>query len=127
MGMEVLMTAIASNFELIGGTPAVKEAVRRFYDRLLADPELASAFDGVDLGTLKRHQVDLLSMVLGGPSNYTGRDLGEAHAGMGITAETYGKVGAHLVAVLEELSVPQHVIDSVVETLTSVSPQIVTA
>ena len=121
------MTAVVTNFELIGGTPAVKEAVNRFYDRLLADPELAGAFDGIDLVHLKRHQVDLMSMVLGGPVEYTGRDLGEAHAGMDITAETYGKVGAHLVAVLEELGVPEHVIASVTDTLTSVAPQIVTA
>jgi len=121
------MTAVVTNFELIGGTPAVKEAVNRFYDRLLADPELAGAFDGVDLGHLKRHQVDLISMVLGGPNEYTGRSLDEAHAGMNITAEVYGKVGGHLVAVLEELSVPEHVIASVSDTLTSVAPQIVTA
>jgi hemoglobin len=121
------MTAVVTNFELIGGTAAVREAVNRFYDRLLGDPELAGAFDGIDLAVLKRHQVDLLSMVLGGPNNYTGRDLGEAHAGMDISAETYGKVGAHLVAVLEELGVPQHVIDSVTDTLTSVAPQIVKA
>jgi hemoglobin len=46
---------------------------------------------------------------------------------MDISAETYGKVGAHLVAVLEELGVPEHVIASVSDTLTSVAPQIVKA
>jgi hemoglobin len=66
-------------------------------------------------------------MVLGGPNEYTGRDLSEAHAGMHITSEVYSKVGGHLVAVLEELSVPEHVIASVSDTLTSVAPQIVTA
>jgi hemoglobin len=121
------MTAVVTNFELIGGTPAVKEAVNRFYDRLLADPDILGYFNGVDLGHLKRHQVDLISMVLGGPSEYTGRDLGEAHTGMHIDAQTYGKVGAHLVAVLEELGVPEHVIASVSDTLTSVAPQIVGA
>jgi hemoglobin len=121
------VTAVGSNFDLIGGTPAVKEAVTRFYDRLLADPELAGFFSGVDMSTLKRHQVDLISTVLGGPSNYTGRDLGTAHAGLNIDAETYDKVGAHLVAVLRELGVPEHVVESVVATLTSVAPQIVTA
>ncbi|MCP2328523.1 hemoglobin [Hamadaea flava] len=120
------MTAVVTNFELIGGAPAVREAVRRFYDRLVADPELAGFFSGVDLATLKRHQVDLLSMVLGGPSNYTGRDLGEAHAHLAIDSQAYAKVGGHLVAVLAELGVPEHVIASVTETLTSVSPQIVT-
>jgi hemoglobin len=121
------MTAVVSNFELIGGAPAVKEAVNRFYDRLLADPDIAGFFDGVDLVRLKRHQVALISMVLSGPNEYTGRDLGEAHAGMHIDAETYGKVGAHLVAVLEELGVPEHIIVSVSETLTAVAPQIVEA
>ncbi|NUO58836.1 MAG: group 1 truncated hemoglobin [Hamadaea sp.] len=120
------MTAVVTHFELIGGTPAVREAVRRFYDRLVADPELAGFFSGVDLANLKRHQVDLLSMVLGGPSSYTGRDLGEAHSHLAIDSQTYAKVGGHLVAVLEELGVPEHVIASVAETLTSVSPQIVT-
>jgi hemoglobin len=120
------MTAVGTHFEQIGGAPAVREAVRRFYDRLLADPELAGFFSGVDLVNLKRHQVDLISTVLGGPSNYTGRDLGTAHAHLGIDAQTYGRVGAHLVAVLKELGAPEHVIASVTETLTSVAPQIVT-
>jgi len=121
------MTAVVTNFELIGGTAAVREAVNRFYDRLLADPDIAGYFNGVDLGHLKRHQVDLISMVLGGPNGYTGRDLGEAHAGLHIDAATFGKVGAHLVAVLAELGVPEHVIASVSDTLTSVAPQIIEA
>lgn len=121
------MTAVGTHFELIGGTPAVKEAVSRFYDRLLADPDLAGYFSGVDLPTLKRHQVEMISMVLGGPSNYTGRDLGTAHADLHIDATAFGKVGDHLVAVLRELGVPEHVVESVVATLTSVAPQIVTA
>ena len=73
----------ASDYEKIGGGPAVRAVVDRFYELILADDQLVGFFEGTDLSTLKRHQVLLISQVLGGPANYDGRDLRDAHAGLG--------------------------------------------
>jgi len=90
---------------LVGGSGAVRVAVDLLYSRLLAEPLVRHYFEDVDMPRLKRHQVLLLSELLGGPVRYTGRELAAAHAGLGITSEQYRCVLDHLRAVLEELEV----------------------
>ncbi|GAB3997144.1 group 1 truncated hemoglobin GlbN [Glycomyces albus] len=116
-----------SAYDRIGGAPAVTEAVDRFYRRLLDDDGLADFFAETDLPRLKRHQVAMISQVLDGPKAYEGRELGEAHRGMGIEPAQYKAVGAHLTAVLEELEVPRDIIDSVGQVLEAVAPDIIEA
>jgi hemoglobin len=113
-----------SMYERAGGGPAIREAVDRFYHRLLADPELASYFAG-DLTELKRHQAALLSQVLGGPSAYTGRDLAAAHARLNITPEQFQKVVFYLVGTLWELEVPMDITMAVGLTVSSLQSQVV--
>jgi hemoglobin len=92
-------------YETVGGADALRLAVDRFYVAVLADPQLAPYFEGKDVSAIKRHQVLLLTTVLGGPSPYEGRDLGEAHAGLGVTGEDYDRTVGHLVTVLTDLGV----------------------
>lgn len=114
-----------SLYEQVGGAPAITEAVERLYRRLLDDPRVSQYFAGVDLPQLKRHQVLLLSQVLGGPAQYDGRTLQQAHAGLGITPEQYSVVGAHLIGVLEELGAPANVVSAVAGVLGDVRSDVV--
>jgi hemoglobin len=118
-------TPTASPYDRIGGQPTLREAVDRFYARVLDDPELAPYFEGKDMARIKRHQVLLLGQVLGGPQDYDGRELGEAHAGLGVTGADYDRVVQHLVAVLVEMGVPDDILAAVGEVLTGVRPDIV--
>ena len=99
-----------THYDRVGGRPAITAVVDEFYARVLSDDELAPYFTGTDVDAVKRHQVLLLSMVLGGPSEYEGRELGAAHEGLGITSEHYDKVVGHLVAVLTEAGADDEVI-----------------
>jgi len=92
-----------SHYDRVGGKPAIREVVEQFYARVLDDDELAPYFTDADVSEVKRHQVLLLSQVLGGPAEYDGRELGAAHRGLGITSDHYDKVVGHLVAVLTDL------------------------
>ena len=116
-----------THYERIGGTPAVRTAVDQFYDRVLDDPALVGYFDGVDVDRVKDHQVVLIGSLLGGPETYTGRTLEVAHRGLGITAADYGKVGDHLVGVLEDLGAPDDTVAAIKDALASVAPDIVAA
>lgn len=116
-----------SLYEQVGGAPAITEAVERLYRRLLDDPRVSAYFTGVDIPQLKRHQVLLLSQVLGGPAQYDGRTLAAAHAGLGITPEQYAVVGEHLVGVLQELGAPANVVEAVESVLGSVQSDVVAA
>jgi hemoglobin len=119
------MADAVSHFEQIGGAAAVRLAVGQLYDRILADAELAPYFAGTDMPRQRAHMAALLTKVLGGPDGYTGRGLGEAHHGLGITTSDYRRVVDHLVAVLTGLDVPEHVIDAVGAVAAGAEPDIV--
>jgi hemoglobin len=119
------VTMSPSYYDQIGGAPVVRDVVERFYALVLADADLQPYFAGVDLPQLKRHMVMLLCSVLDGPEPYEGRDLAEAHEGMGITPEHYAKVGELLITVLEDSGVSEEILRHVVLTLDKVESSIV--
>jgi hemoglobin len=116
-----------SDYDRVGGADAVTKVVQLFYERVLADPELADYFTGSDMVRLKRHQVLLISQVLGGPAEYDGRDLRDAHAGMQITSDHYARVFGHLVAVLHDAGVDAEIIGRVGSELAGAERDIVSA
>jgi hemoglobin len=116
-----------SLFERLGQEAGIRTAVDDFYVRVVADPQLAPYFEGIDLPRLRRHQTALLSQVTGGPVEYTGRDLAAGHAGLGITPEDFDRVVGHLVATLTALGVSAEDIGAVGEALTAHRDDIVTA
>ncbi len=94
-------------YDEIGGAPAVDTVVEAFYQRLLADPDLMSYFEGRDVARLKAHQRALVTVALGGTSEeYSGRMMHPAHAGLAVTHEAFDKVLDHLAAVLGDVGVP---------------------
>ncbi len=114
-----------TDYDRIGGGPAVRQVVERFYGLVLADPELAPFFDSTDMARLKRHQAMLISQVLGGPAEYEGRELARAHSGMGITKGHFGRVVVHLVVALREAGVPEEIIGRVGEVLSGTEADVV--
>jgi hemoglobin len=109
-GTPVETEAPTSDYQRIGGGRAVSAVVDRFYEFVLADSQLAPFFVNTDMNRLKRHQVLLVSQVMGGPADYDGRSLREAHDGLNISSDDFGRVVTHLVAALQEASVPDDVI-----------------
>src|SRR5262245_404211 len=103
--MTITQSVTPTLFERLGGSVSIDVAVERFYDRLLADPELAGFFGSVDMRRQRAHQKAFLSMALGGPRAYRGRGLAEAHAHLDINDHHVDLVAGHLVAVLVELGV----------------------
>src|SRR3954464_3399614 len=101
---------MTSIYEQIGGREAVSAAVDIFYSRVLDDPLLAPWFARVEMRRLKAHMRGFLAVALGGPEVYRGRDMGAAHAGLGVTDEAFDHVVEHLVATLIELDVPSSLI-----------------
>lgn len=102
-----------SDYEAVGGAPAITAVVGRFYELVVADDRLAGYFTGIEMVRLKRHQVALVSQVMGGPVEYSGRDLRTAHEGMGISTDDFAVVVDHLVTALTEAGVPSEIIGRV--------------
>jgi hemoglobin len=114
-------------FERIGGEPAVAAVVDIFYAKVLADPDLAPYFVGIDVDRLKGHQRLFVGQALGATKPYTGRAMSAAHAGLGITAAAFGLVVGHLAASLAEAGVDDGTIGQIAGALAPLEPEIVTA
>lgn len=114
-------------YDEIGGPDAVAAAVDEFYRRLLADPEVAPYFAGVELARLKSHQRAFIAAALGGPEIYAGRDMAAAHAGLAITGDAFDAVVGHLADTLASLGVPDATIAVIGSVLVPLRDDIVTA
>ena len=106
---------MASVFEQIGGGAAVDAAVDIFYRKVLSDPVISHFFDSVDMDRQIGKQKAFLTMAFGGPNNYSGKDMRNAHRHMKLTEEHFQAVATHLQGTLQELNVPQHLIDEVMK------------
>lgn len=121
------MSAENNLFERIGGMDAVDAAVNIFYNKVLADESIRHFFTNTDMKTQAGKQKAFLAYAFGCPMGYTGKSMRDAHAGMNITEAHFGSVATHLVTSMEELNVPQNIIDEVVTIALSVKGDIVSA
>lgn len=113
-------------YDQIGGKVAVETAVELFYSKVLADSTLAPYFAGVDLRRLKSHQEAFLAAALGGPENYFGRDMKQAHDGLRITSDAFDLVVSHLTDTLAELGISLDTIGAIAGRLLPLKSDIVT-
>ncbi|MBG0800475.1 group 1 truncated hemoglobin [Methylocystis sp. H4A] len=87
-------------YERLGGENAVNAAVELFYRKVLADGRIAQFFDGVDIDQQIAKQKSFLTMAFGGPNNYTGVDMRNAHKRL----VAKGLNDSHVDAVIENLN-----------------------
>ncbi|MCP3139871.1 group I truncated hemoglobin [Pyxidicoccus xibeiensis] len=101
--------AVKSVYEQIGGAPAMAAAVEVFYRKVLSDDRISHFFEDVDMERQAAKQKAFLTMVTGGPSSYSGRDMRAGHAHLvksGLNDVHFDAVAGHLKETLEELGVP---------------------
>jgi hemoglobin len=66
-------TQAPSLYEAIGGEPAFRRLVHRFYAEFAADPELRRVYPSRDLGPAEEHLRLFLIQYWGGPADYNER------------------------------------------------------
>lgn len=95
-----------SLYEKLGGSAAVDAAVDIFYRKVLLDDRINSFFEGIDMDRQAAKQKAFLTMVFGGPNNYTGKDMREGHKHLkGLNDSHVDAVIENLGATLKELGV----------------------
>lgn len=112
----VLETHNPSLYEKIGGESVVGAAVDVFYRRVMRDARINYFFFGVNITEQAEKQKAFLTMVFGGPHQYTGRDMGQSHAkllAMGMNDRHFNLVMDHLQGALEELQVDERLVKEV--------------
>ena len=101
-------------YEQLGGEAAVNAAVDIFYRKVLEDYRINRFFDNTDIEKQAAKQKSFLTMAFGGPNNYNGADMRQAHAHLvkklGLDDSHFDAVMEHLGATLQELNVPGNLI-----------------
>jgi len=102
------MGLVASSlYERLGGGGAISAVVEDFVARCAADDRINGKFARTDIPRLKKMLVDQVTQASGGPTEYSGRDMQETHAGMGVTAGEFDALVEDLIASLDHLDVPK--------------------
>ena len=102
-----------SLYERIGGVNAISMVVDRFSDEIVKNPKLnvnpalMEWNESGQLPGLKFMRTLWLCQQAGGPFQYTGKELGEAHKDLHITSEEFDEVGAEIARALDHFKVPE--------------------
>ena len=75
--------------------------------RLLEDERINAQFAETDLVNLNDRLVEQFCVELGGPCTYTGRDMAQSHAGLGITEADFNALVEDLVDAMEARGIPR--------------------
>ena len=78
-----------SLYQRLGEEPGLRKIVNDVLDKNLNNPRIGHYFKKVDMTKLKQLVFDFFSMGIGGPHQYTGRDMRTAHTGMNISDEDF--------------------------------------
>jgi hemoglobin len=87
-----------SLFEQIGGSKELEHIVCDFYQNILMDDSISIFYieNVSDIAQLHHLMQDFLTMLLGGPNEYKGRDMKEAHKHMPIEMRHFDTVWGHM-------------------------------
>jgi len=121
---EPAQPAKESLYDQLGGAAAIDAAVDIFYRRVLSDAYIKVFFEGTDMVKQAIKQKAFLTMVFGGPNNYTGMDMREGHKHlvekMGLNDSHFEHVLAHLRSTLAELGVGEEKVAEIIAIADSV-------
>jgi hemoglobin len=94
-----------SLYDRLGGRPAITAVVDEFVGRVAADKRINQRFSNTDIPRLKTLLVEFVAHATGGPVEYTGRDMGTAHAGMDLVDDEFTALVEDLQGALVKLGV----------------------
>ncbi len=115
-----------SLYEKLGGITNIQAVVIDFYRRISASQSLAPYFQGINMERLINHQTKFMCQMLGGPTEYTGRDLARAHAHLSVTPQAFAEVAAHLESALKAAGVSAEDVATIIREVAAAKSQVVT-
>ena len=121
-----------SLYERLGGVNAIAMVVDRFSDEIVknsklnVNPALREWNKTGQLPGLKFMRTLWVSQATGGPFNYTGKDMHEAHKDLQITAAEFDEVGAEIGRALDHFKVPEREKQEVLAAIVARKGEVVT-
>jgi hemoglobin len=125
-----------SLYDRLGGYFAIAAVVNRFSDQIIVNPKLnenpaLKAWNETEaearLPGLKFGRTLWIAAAAGGPFDYSGLPLNEAHADLNLSADEFAEVGAEIVRALDFYGVPEQEKQELVEAYQASMTDVVTA
>lgn len=93
-------------FDQFGGEAGLVALMDEFMRILLADERMRPFFEFSDQALVKKHLVEQFCVILGGPCTYTGRDMKQTHAFLGIDRADFNALVEDLQIAMNRQGIP---------------------
>lgn len=113
---------MSSLYERLGGDVALQAAVAGFYEKVMEDPSLAPFFAEIAMDAQVKKMIGFMRMAMGGPHDYTGKDLRTAHGRLvqkGLGEPHFDAVLDHLEATFRDMGIDEDFIEQALELVAS--------
>jgi len=114
-----------STYAAIGGQETVEAVVRDFYQMVCYDEQLSGYFADTDMDSLRSHQAEFLGAVAGGPVDYSGMDMTDAHRDLDIDQSDFTLIVEYLENALVQNGVSETHISEILSTVVTFEDAVV--
>lgn len=112
-------------YDEVGGEPEIRGLVGDFYQRVFADPDLRPFFDNAHPDRLERMQFEFFSAALGGPIEFSGTSLRDAHAGRNIGTAQLTLFTQHLLETMTDRNLSRAAVDMIIDRISRYADDII--
>jgi hemoglobin len=113
-------------FAEMGGKAGIDRLVDASVDIYLADPRIKMHFAETNLERLRAQFKDQFCQVAGGPCEYKGHNMAEAHKGLKLTGYDFAAVVEDLQLAMDKLAIPSGAQNRFLARLAPMKPDVVT-
>ena len=118
-------TKTATLFQRLGGEAKVRKIVNDVLDKNYNNPVIGHHFQKVNMPKLKQLVFEFFSMGTGGPHQYSGRAMPEAHKGLNITEDDFQRANIDTILALKENGVGERESNEVIAILDSLKHHVI--
>ena len=104
-----------SLYAQLGGKANLTAVVEKFYEKMLADPEIKPFFARATMPLVRQRQMQFLTQALGGPADPKNRATQPGHAQLLPDPRHFDRAATHLAMALSEIELSPDLVDSILE------------
>ena len=112
-------------YRALGGTEGITKVVDAALAEIHDDLRINLFFEKTDMADLRRLLIEQICAATGGPCEYTGRSMEEAHSGLNLTDADFDAFVQDLVRAMDSVKVPKDLQKQLLDLLGPMRPQVV--
>ncbi len=112
-------------YRSLGGTEGITKVVDAALAEIHGDLRINIFFEKTDMADLRRLLIEQICAATGGPCEYTGRSMEEAHSGLNLSDADFDAFVEDLVHAMDSVKVPKDLQKQLLGLLGPMRPQVV--